>query len=435
MLPSSHAIFRTFLLVGLLALRLDVSASAKQKHGHHPSHHAKQVISSAQARSARQKKIQLGAKLHGLHSHMHSVRAKLHSAKVKENRIAESIGTVQARLKRTRARLARVNNRLARIASEHVVVVRRLETTEERLATRRRLLGARIRDTYQRSQTTYAQVMLRSRSVHDLLSRGYYVRQIVHSDAELVHGVQQDVKQIEADKKIIEAQAEEQHTLAAEYEEQKQQFAEDLGKEQQLLHNARVVKAEVEQELDDLEEEANAMTDRIRNLSDMLRQRQEAERQAAIAARAARRHHKPSPGQQDEDDNDPEVPGVWHGSFIRPCSGPVTSGFGYRYHPILHRRKLHTGIDFGAHYGAAIHAAGGGTVIFAAYTRGYGNCVILDHGNGTTTLYGHCSSLGVSEGQVVSQGQTIARVGATGMATGPHLHFELRRNGVPVAPN
>ena len=95
---------------------------------------------------------------------------------------------------------------------------------------------------------------------------------------------------------------------------------------------------------------------------------------------------------------------------------------------------MHTGVDFGAPTGATIRAAGGGTVLLSAYNRGYGNCVIIDHGGGVTTLYGHCSARLVREGQQVRQGQEIARVGATGLATGPHLHFEVRHNGVPVRP-
>jgi murein DD-endopeptidase MepM/ murein hydrolase activator NlpD len=95
---------------------------------------------------------------------------------------------------------------------------------------------------------------------------------------------------------------------------------------------------------------------------------------------------------------------------------------------------MHTGVDFGAPSGAPIRAAAGGIVLLSAYNRGYGNCVILYHGGGVSTLYGHCSERLVREGQSVRSGQLIARVGATGMATGPHLHFEVRRNGVPVPP-
>ena len=169
------------------------------------------------------------------------------------------------------------------------------------------------------------------------------------------------------------------------------------------------------------------MTDNIRELSEALERRREAER-AARAAQAAQNHR---------DHAEPKasvIAPIFHGSFIRPVSARITSGFGSRFHPILRRTRMHTGVDFGAPYGAVIHAAGGGTVILAHYSSGYGNCVVIDHGSGVTTLYGHCSALLVSEGEVVQQGQTIARVGATGMATGPHLHFEVRHNGIPVNP-
>jgi murein DD-endopeptidase MepM/ murein hydrolase activator NlpD len=117
-----------------------------------------------------------------------------------------------------------------------------------------------------------------------------------------------------------------------------------------------------------------------------------------------------------------------------PASGGVTSGFGMRFHPVLHRTKLHTGTDFGAGYGAPIYAAKSGTVIFAGWQTAYGNMVIIDHGGGFSTLYGHASSLNVSGGQSVRRGQHIANVGSTGFSTGPHLHFEIRVNGSPVNP-
>jgi murein DD-endopeptidase MepM/ murein hydrolase activator NlpD len=412
--------------LGLVGMLLTPTVLAAPPGHRHTKHKKGKVISSSEAQAAIARKQQLYRKLNGLHSHMHTVRAKIHTVKVKEYYITENIGTVEGRISRTRTSLGQVRSRLHLLDREHTKVVNRLEATQKRLAVRRHLLTARLNDTYERGQVSYAQVLVRSRSVHDLLSRGYYVRQVVHSDAELIEGVQQDIRQIANDKKLLEEQARRQQALADEYETQKQHLASDLEEKQQLLAGVQEQRHQAEEELDGLEEEAAAMNDNIRELSEALERRRQAERAAREAAAAQNhRHAEPRPS---------EVAPVFHGSFIRPVPGRITSGFGSRFHPILHRVRMHTGVDFGAAYGTAIHAAGGGTVILAHYSSGYGNCVVIDHGNGVTTLYGHCSALLVSVGDVVQQGQTIARVGATGMATGPHLHFEVRHNGVPVNP-
>jgi len=118
-----------------------------------------------------------------------------------------------------------------------------------------------------------------------------------------------------------------------------------------------------------------------------------------------------------------------------PIAGaPITSGFGMRVHPILGTARMHTGIDFGAGTGTPIRAAADGTVVSAGPYGGYGNATIIDHGNGLATLYGHQSRILVSQGQHVQRGQVIGLVGATGLATGPHLHFEVRVSGTPVNP-
>ncbi len=122
------------------------------------------------------------------------------------------------------------------------------------------------------------------------------------------------------------------------------------------------------------------------------------------------------------------------GQFVRPVPGRITSPFGYRIHPILGTRRLHTGVDMGSGYGTPIKAAASGRVILAAYYGGYGNAIIIDHGGGVSTLYAHQSRLGVSKGARVDAGQTIGYVGSTGLSTGPHLHFEVRKNGRPVNP-
>ena len=124
------------------------------------------------------------------------------------------------------------------------------------------------------------------------------------------------------------------------------------------------------------------------------------------------------------------------GEFTWPCpaSTYITSSFGNRLHPILKSWIFHTGLDIGCSSGKDILAAASGKVIMAQVYGGYGNCVMIDHGGGIVTLYGHASKLCVSKGDVVKRGQVVAKVGSTGRSTGPHLHFEVRKNGEYVNP-
>jgi len=122
--------------------------------------------------------------------------------------------------------------------------------------------------------------------------------------------------------------------------------------------------------------------------------------------------------------------------FLWPsaASKRITSKYGNRLHPVLKVYKLHTGIDIGAGSGTNILASNSGKVIKAQYNSAYGNMIIIDHGGGMSTLYAHASKLLVSVGQTVNRGDVIAKVGSTGYSTGPHLHFEVRKNGSPVDP-
>lgn len=117
-----------------------------------------------------------------------------------------------------------------------------------------------------------------------------------------------------------------------------------------------------------------------------------------------------------------------------PSSHYISSPFGNRQHPILGQYMFHSGIDIAAGTGTTIVAAGNGTVILSSWYGGYGNCLIIDHGGGIATLYGHCNSLSVGVGAQVKRGQAVATVGSTGRSTGPHLHFEVRKNGEYVNP-
>lgn len=122
------------------------------------------------------------------------------------------------------------------------------------------------------------------------------------------------------------------------------------------------------------------------------------------------------------------MPSIW------PCQGYISSEFGFRIHPVYGYSRYHSGLDIATSYGEPIYSAAAGVVIESGYNGGYGNCLKVDHGNGLVTLYGHCSSLLVNQGEYVTKGQMIARVGSTGVSTGPHLHYEVLSGGVPINP-
>ena len=128
------------------------------------------------------------------------------------------------------------------------------------------------------------------------------------------------------------------------------------------------------------------------------------------------------------------IPPPYKPKFVRPTSGQLTSGFGYRIHPILKKRRMHKGIDIVSGYGSKVKAAAGGTVTYSGYMGSYGNLVVINHQNGFETRYAHNSDLKVKKGERVRQGQTVALVGNTGRSNGTHLHFEIWKNGEAIDP-
>jgi murein DD-endopeptidase MepM/ murein hydrolase activator NlpD len=146
---------------------------------------------------------------------------------------------------------------------------------------------------------------------------------------------------------------------------------------------------------------------------------------AAAQAAAARAAAVPSP---EEGSPTASAPAPSASGFAWPVSGPVTSGFGARW------GRMHEGVDIAVPSGTPVHAAAAGTVIHAGWLGGYGNLVVVDHGNGIATAYAHNTSIAVAVGQQVAQGDVLSYSGSTGNSTGPHVHFEVRVNGAAVDP-
>jgi murein DD-endopeptidase MepM/ murein hydrolase activator NlpD len=367
------------------------------------------VLSSAMARPPQQKssskpsKTELQAKLAQVKKQIQRTRAEIRQIRKRERAITADLLATEQELDATRKRLHTARARLNTVRALQRKTAARLKELEQRLQHRQRLLARRVRVAYQQGNASTVRVLVGSRDVHDLISRSYVLGRIARADSRLILAIQQDREEVARTKAQLDQQAQQIAQLEAELAHQTVLLRQQTEAKREILQDIARDRQLKEQALDEWEEES-------RQIAAMLRAMEQTPRGQARLARPFR------------------------GGFIRPVDGPILSGFGMRFHPILKVNRMHNGVDIAAPYGTPIKAAADGEVIFAGYRRGYGNTVIIDHGGGVATLYAHCSALAVGEGATVKQGQVIGYVGATGLATGPHLHFEVRRNGEPVNP-
>ena len=311
------------------------------------------------------------------------------------------------------------------------------EVTQE-LNEKHGILENRVRDIYINGQISYLDVLFGAKDFGDFLTRMDLLKRVMIRDSELVANVLAYQTEIKEVGKQLEADRQIQEELAAKAEEAKNISLEKVAKQQALIDLMENDKEIYNQQYDEMmassaEVERLIQENRYKKAAEEeARRRQaemEAQRQAQLAAAA-------QAGNVDvvEFGEDEYVMQSYGGGMIWPISGPITSEFGWRTHPIFGNARFHSGLDIGGDYGLPIHAAQGGVVIEAGWIGGYGNTVMIDHGGGIVTLYGHNESLAVGVGQSVNQGDVIAYCGSTGNSTGPHCHFEVRLGGEPVSP-
>ena len=335
--------------------------------------------------------------------------------------VSAKLKQIQADLDAANARLQGIRNKQAEINAQIAQTQNEIVKMEAYLKTRQDVLNRRVRAIYMHGQLNYLEVILGANSFSDFANRVELLKRVIRSDYNLILEIQKQKAAIEAKKAQLEEDKRQLDALAAEAEKTRQEIAKKKAEQQKVLDAAKSNKAAAAQ----MEQDLNAQLASVRNLIQQRLAAAEAARQAAQQQAAS-----DDEGGGGSDDN--YVQGT--GAMGWPCSGPITSPFGYRTHPIFGTTIFHAGIDIGVDYGTPIHAADSGVVVYSGWISGYGNAVIIDHGGGISTLYGHNQSLAVSEGQSVSKGSVIAYAGSTGNSTGPHCHFEVDVNGSPVNP-
>ena len=306
---------------------------------------------------------------------------------------------------------------LKKAEADQDVAVRRLGLVQAQVDASRQNMNQTVAAMYQRGtseeQAVYVALVQGAANAQDLFSAQRYVSGTIKSNRrELDHFVTL-AKDADDLRKEVEARAEDIRVVRDQQAAERDRLQ---GLKDQALANRAAAKSEEDRQQDllkeiqdrksDFQSELNALQVESGAVGEFLRQVQAGQKLAP------RKKH----------------------TFKAPVAGPVSSGFGIRVHPILGEVRMHTGIDYAVGTGAPIKSAGNGIVVWAGPRGGYGNAVIIDHRNGLATLYAHQSRVNATVGQKVSTGQVIGFVGQTGMATGPHLHFEVRELGAPVDP-
>jgi len=327
---------------------------------------------------------------------------ELKETKKEQQTIFGQLRGISDTIEKTEKELESIRNKKAETEEAIETTEEELADAEARLEERTQVLAVRLKEIYQQGEVNYLEVLLQATSFRDFLVRYHLLEKIAQQDMQLVEEIEAERKVIEEKKADLEAKHRRLASLEEEAKSNMELLEKKKGEKQVLMAALETEKEAIERGLAELEQASSEIAAKIR----------------AATAR------------------DGGYSGTPSGRFVWPTPGysRITSQYGWRTHPILGTKRMHTGIDIGAPSGTTIKSGDAGAVVHAGWLGAYGNAVVVDHGGGISTLYGHMSSVAVREGQQVSAGQKLGAVGSTGWSTGPHLHFEVRQNGDPVNP-
>lgn len=380
-----RAILSTFLVLVLTLVIVVPDAAAQSSRA-----------STANVREPREQLQRLLAKLTRSKRQLREVRRREHRVLGELESIDRSRESAENRLRELAAEL--VHSRTAIQATGT-----RLAATERRLAAGRGRLGGRLRAIYKYGRTGYVDILLGASDIGEFITRWHFITHIVQSDGRLIREYTADVEAARALHTALVAEQQHLTTISARTEARQRDMVAREQSKRAMLARLQRERAAYERMVQELEEDS-------RQIEVLIQRAQSSGGRPSVAiARSL-------------------------AGFIWPARGLFTSGFGMRRHPIFRIRRMHTGQDIAAPYGTPVQAAAEGQVIYTGWFGGYGKIVVIDHGQGISTLYAHLSSILTRDGAHVRRAQTIGRIGSTGYSTGPHVHFEVRVNGRPIDP-
>ncbi|HHT51513.1 MAG TPA: peptidoglycan DD-metalloendopeptidase family protein [Eubacteriaceae bacterium] len=343
-------------------------------------------------------------KLNNLNKNIKSVQGKIKESKEEKQETKKELEKIEQQLEEANNNLEKIKTDLDSTNRALDKAKDELAKAEEAMENQNMTLSERIRVMYKNGNIGYLEVLLEAESFSDFISRIEMIKTIMEYDYELLNTLEEKKREVEDKKLEIEKEQERILTLKNKLERK--------AKEVKSLQVSR------ENKIRKIDNEIAAFEKEMKHLEE------DAAKVKKIIQAAANKNNSGGSGP------------YTGGQLLWPVPGHtrITSPYGMRLHPIQHVYKMHTGIDIGAGRGTPVVASADGVVTYAGYLGGYGYTVIIDIGGGLSTLSAHHSSLKVSAGQSVKRGQTVALVGSTGASTGPHLHFEVRKNGNHTNP-
>lgn len=325
------------------------------------------------------------------------INSQLEANQEKQDELDVKIEELNEKLSKISEEIETANGRIKELNEEYEKVQEEIKQLKQNISDNEESLGARLKVINNNYTLGYIKVILSSNTISDFLNNIYIVKEVVAQDKQLLKDLESDKSEIEDKQKTLENN-----------KEQVKSIKDNLIKDKENLDNDK---------------------DELKKLKKKLVKEEEAleEKLQKIAA-------ENSSAKMNTEVSSSSNAVISNGSWPVPGYSRVSSPFGYRIHPVLGVKKLHTGIDIPAPTGTPAVAVANGTVIYSGVQGTYGNTVMIKHDNGLVSLYAHNSSLVVRVGDKVKKGQVVSKIGSTGRSTGPHLHFEIRVNGTAQNP-
>ncbi|MGD9684740.1 MAG: murein hydrolase activator EnvC [Candidatus Obscuribacterales bacterium] len=344
------------------------------------------------------KQKQLDAKREEIHRKMTEVRRKEKLAYTRLHDINHKLHKMDRDMKSSKNRMD---------TTVHAIDQTRMNLAQTEAATQSQIVAAssRLREIYEGHRLSFLEMILQADSLQQLLDRMYYQERIADQDRTLLESMRARCEALAANRNRLDQEKNKLGNLISEISKKALEMARLKGTQEQTARSLAKQRAFYEQAERELSKQSKHLETQILAME--------------------------SDSEKDEA-GEPHKKGT--GQMAMPLKAKMTSPFGWRRHPIFRTRKFHTGVDLAGPRRSPIRASDSGHVLFTGWYGGYGKVVIVSHGKNVSTLYAHLSSISVSKGDNVSKGDILGHEGATGFATGPHLHFEVRIEGKPKNP-